>query len=134
MIPPPPLLAYTCLILIFISIKCIWSCYQSFLGPPLDHKPCYMLSTCIFVSLQSFDATLVAKVAMVVKLGGSRKYPYPYHRRHLGIPKGRGGTLTGIPRTWGGSLDWNSEGMGGFSGGCNFQFGVVKSLQEKLVS
>jgi len=49
-------------------------------------------------------------------MGGSRKYPYLYHGRHLGIPKGRGVTSTGIPRTWGGSLDWNSEGMGGFSG------------------
>jgi len=61
-----------------------------------------MLSTCIFVSLQSFDATLVAKVALVVKLGGSRGCPYPYHGRHLGIPKGRGGYA-----------DWNSEDMGG---------------------
>jgi len=49
-------------------------------------------------------------------MGGSRKYPYPYHGRHLGIPKGRGVKSTGIPRTWGGSLDWNSEGIGGFSG------------------
>ena len=78
-------------------------------------------------------------------MGGSRKYPYPYHGRHLGIPKGRGGyvdwnsedmgggvTSTGIPRTWGGSLDWNSEGIRGFQES-NFQFGVVKSLQEKLV-
>ena len=39
------------------------------------------------------------------KLGGSRKYPYPYHGRHLGIPKGRGGYI-----------DWNSEDMGGFIG------------------
>ena len=52
---------------------------------------------------------------------------------------------TGIPRTWGGyvdwnskdmggggSLDWNSEGIRGFQES-NFQFGVVKSLQEKLV-
>jgi len=30
--------------------------------------------------------------------------------------RGGGITSTGIPRTWGGSLDWNSEGMGGFSG------------------
>ena len=30
--------------------------------------------------------------------------------------RGGGVTSTGIPRTWGGSLDWNSEGMGGFSG------------------
>ena len=63
-----------------------------------------------------------------VTMGGSRKYPYPYHGRHLGIPKWRGGlrrlefrrgggvTSIGIPRTWGGSLDWNSEGIRGFSG------------------
>jgi len=38
-------------------------------------------------------------------MGGSRKYPYPYHGRHLGIPKGRGGYV-----------DWNSEDMGGFIG------------------
>ena len=30
--------------------------------------------------------------------------------------RGGGVTSTGIPRTWGGSLNWNSEGMGGFSG------------------
>jgi len=68
-------------------------------------------------------------------MGGSRKYPYPYHGRHLGIPKGRGGYV-----------DWNSEDIGG--GGAhwtgipkawgifrrvNFQFGVVKSLQGNLV-
>ena len=41
-------------------------------------------------------------------------------------------TSTGIPRTRGGSLDWNSEGIRGFQES-NFQFGVVKSLQEKLV-
>ena len=77
-------------------------------------------------------------------LGGSRKYPYPDHGRHLRIPKGRGGYV-----------DWNSEGEGGLRqlefrghGGVhwtgiskayggfqesNFQFVVVKSLQEKLV-
>ena len=32
----------------------------------------------------------------------------------------------------GGSLDWNSEGMGDLQES-NFQFGVVKSLQEKLI-
>ena len=32
----------------------------------------------------------------------------------------------------GDSLDWNSEGIRGFQES-NFQFGVVKSLQEKLV-
>ena len=61
-------------------------------------------------------------------MGGSRKYPYPYHGRHLGIPKGRGDYV-----------DWNSEDMGGvhWTGipkawgdfqESNFQFGVVKSL------
>ena len=66
-------------------------------------------------------------------VGGSRKYPYPYHGWHLGIPKGRGGYV-----------DWNSEDMGrvhwtgipkaygGFQES-NFQFGVVTSLQEKHV-
>ena len=66
-------------------------------------------------------------------MGGSRKYPYPYHGRHLGIPKGRGDYV-----------DWNSEDMGGFIGlevrrhggdfqESNFQFGLVKSLQEKRI-
>ena len=85
-----------------------------------------------------------ASVKMLQVMGGSRKYPYLYHGRHLGIPKGRGGYV-----------DWNSEDMGGFIGlefrrhggvhwtgipkaygdfqDSNFQFGVVKSLQEKLV-
>ena len=36
-------------------------------------------------------------------MGESRKYPYLYHGRLLGFPKGRGG-----------SLNWNSEGMGGY--------------------
>jgi len=58
--------------------------------------------------------------------------------------RGGGVTSTGIPRTWGGYVDWNSEDMGrvhwtgipkaygGFQES-NFQFGVVTSLQEKLV-
>ena len=67
-------------------------------------------------------------------MGGSRKYPYPYHGRHLGIPKGRGGGLsrlefrghggvhwTGIPKAWG---DFQES---------NFQFGFVKSLPEKRI-
>ena len=37
------------------------------------------------------------------EMGDSRKYPYLYHRWLLGFPKGRGG-----------SLNWNSEGMGGY--------------------
>ena len=36
-------------------------------------------------------------------LGDSRKYPYLYHGRLLEFPKGSGG-----------SLNWNSEGMGGY--------------------
>ena len=51
---------------------------------------------------------------------------------------------TGIPRTWEGYVDWNSEDMGrvhwtgipkaygGFQES-NFQFGVVTSLQENFV-
>ena len=35
-------------------------------------------------------------------MGDSRKYPYLYHGRLLGFPKGRGGSRL-----------WNSEGMGG---------------------
>ena len=58
--------------------------------------------------------------------------------------RGGGVTSTGIPRTWGGYVDRNSEDMGwvhwtgipkadgGFQES-NFQFAVVKSLQEKLV-
>ena len=58
--------------------------------------------------------------------------------------RGGGVTSTGIPRTWGGYVDWNSEDMGrvhwtgipeaygGFQES-NFQFGIVKSLQQKLV-
>ena len=61
-------------------------------------------------------------------LGGSRKYPYPYHGRHLGIPKGRGGYVDWNSEDMGGlrrlefrghgegSLDWNSEGIREFSG------------------
>jgi len=75
-------------------------------------------------------------------MGGSRKYPYPYHGRHLGIPKGRGVTSTGIPkgkgvtstgipRTWG--VHWTGIPKAYGFQESNFQFVVVKSLQEKLV-
>jgi len=50
------------------------------------------------------------------ELGGSRKYPYPYHGRHLGIPKGRGGYVDWNSKDMGGYVDWNSEDMGGFIG------------------
>ena len=78
-------------------------------------------------------------------LGGSRKYPYPYRGWHLGIPKGRGGYVDWNSEDMGGGyVDWNSEDMGrvhwtgipkaygGFQES-TFQFGVVTSLQEKLV-
>ena len=40
---------------------------------------------------------------MLKALGDSRKYPYLYHGRLLGFPKGRGGSRL-----------WNSEGKGGY--------------------
>ena len=49
----------------------------------------------------------------ILEMGGSRKYPYPYHRQHLGIPKGRGGYIDWNSKDMEGSLDWNSEGKGG---------------------
>jgi len=56
-------------------------------------------------------------------MGGSRKYPYPYHGWHLGIPKGRGGYV-----------DWNSEDMGGFIG-LEFQRhgGIFRRVTSGLV-
>ena len=47
-------------------------------------------------------------------LGDSRKYPYLYHGRLFGFPKGRGGSRL-----------WNSEGMGG---GGVFTIGNPKAL------
>ena len=77
--------------------------------------------------------------------GWFQKISIPIPRVASWNSEGEGGvTLTGIPRTWGGYVDWNSEDMGrvhwtgipkaygGFQES-NFQFGVVKSLQEKLV-
>jgi len=46
-------------------------------------------------------------------MGGSRKYPYPYHGRHLRIPKGRGGYVDWNSEGEGGYVDWNSDDMGG---------------------
>ena len=68
-----------------------------------------------FDFLLTLTSLKVTKIKFLL-MGGSRKYPYPYHGRHLGIPKGRGVTSTGILRTWGGYVDWNSEDMGGFIG------------------
>ena len=52
-------------------------------------------------------------------MGVSRKYPYPYHGRHIGIPKGIWGYIERNSEgslgefIGGGSLDWNSKGIGG---------------------
>jgi len=46
-------------------------------------------------------------------MGGSRKYPYPYHGWHLGIPKGKGGYVDWNSGDMGGYIDWNSKDMGG---------------------
>ena len=82
------------------------------------------LSVKPYNTLTAYRKQLLTKSAM----GGSRKYPYPYHGRHLGIPKGRGGYVDWNSEDMGrlrrlefrghgeGSLDWNSEGIRGFSG------------------
>ena len=63
-------------------------------------------------------------------IGWFQKIPLPIPRAASRNSEGEGGvrrlefrrkggvTSTGIPRTWGGggSLDWNSEGIRGFSG------------------
>ena len=51
-----------------------------------------------------------------MELGDSRKYPYLYHGRLLGFPKGRGGSLNWNSEGMGGIYNWKiSEGMGGVS-------------------
>ena len=47
-------------------------------------------------------------------MGDSRKYPYLYHGRLFGFPKGRGGSRLWNSEGMGGIYDWKSEGMGGF--------------------
>jgi len=80
----------------------------------IDHLPRILL---LFAAFPLINIKRVGiKLRNCYWNGGSRKYPYPYHGRHLGIPMGGGVTSTGIPRIWGGSLDWNSEDMGGSSG------------------
>jgi len=73
-------------------------------------------------------------ISNISALGGSRKYPYLYHGRHLGIPKGRGGYVDMDMDMGGGSLDWNSEGMGGFIG---LEFrrhgGIFRTVTSSLV-
>ena len=55
-------------------------------------------------------------VLSLINIGWFQKISIPIPRAASRNSEGEGGTSTGIPRTWGGSLDWNSEGMGGFSG------------------
>ena len=51
-------------------------------------------------------------------MGDSRKYPYLYHGRLLGFPKGRGGSLNWNSEEMGGVIYyWKSEGMGDLTGG-----------------
>ena len=48
--------------------------------------------------------------------------------------EGEGGvTSTGIPRTWGGFIGLEFRRHGGDFQESNFQFGLVKSLQEKRI-
>jgi len=52
---------------------------------------------------------------ITVKMGGSRKYPYPYHRRHLGNPKKRVGYIDWNSKDVGGRTVWNFEVREGLS-------------------
>ena len=65
-------------------------------------------------------------------IGWFQKYPYPYHGRHLGIPKGRG--LHRLEFRGHGGAHWTGilKAWGDFQGS-NFQFGVVKSLKGKII-
>ena len=78
-----------------------------------------------------------------MELGGSRKYLYPYHGRHFGIPRGRGvrqlefrghGGFIGLEFRRHGGVHWTGipKAWGDFQES-NFQFGVVKCLQGKLL-
>ena len=48
------------------------------------------------------------------RMGSSRKYPYPYHGWHFGIPNAWGVLWPGIPNARGNCWDWNSKCMRGF--------------------
>ena len=51
----------------------------------------------------------------LLPLGNSKKYPYLYHGRLLGFPKGKGGFFELEFRRNGGVFTiWKSKGMGGF--------------------
>ena len=67
-------------------------------------------------------------------IGWFQKISIPIPQAASRNSEGEGGTLTGIPRTWGGSLDWNSEGMGGFIG---LEFrrhgGIFRTVTSSLV-
>ena len=47
-------------------------------------------------------------------MGDSGKYPYLYHGRPFGFPKGRGGSRLWNSEGMGGIYIWKSEGMGIF--------------------
>ena len=50
-------------------------------------------------------------------MGDSRKYPYLYHGRLFGFPKGRGVHDYGILRAWGVFTIGNLKSWGDFTGG-----------------
>ena len=50
-------------------------------------------------------------VSLSKEMGSSRKYPYPYHGWHFGIPNAWGVLWPGIPNARGSCWDWNSECM-----------------------
>ena len=67
----------------------------AFLYVKMDSK-----EICEEISFPSFFKKMLMS-AFLFRLGNSRKYPYLYHGRLFGFPKGRGGLRL-----------WNSEGMG----------------------
>ena len=71
------------------------------------------------------------KISIPIPRAASRNSEGAGGLRRLEFRRGGGVTLTGIPRTWGGSLDWNSEGIRDFQES-NFRFVVVVS-SKKLV-
>ena len=72
------------------------------------------------------------KISIPIPQGASRNSEGEGGLRRLEFRRGGGVTSTGIPRTWG--VHWTGipKAYGGLQES-NFQFVVVKSLQEKLV-
>ena len=63
-----------------------------------------IVSFCVFSAIKSIDIhSFLRKVDC--EMCGSRKYPYPPHRRSLEIPRGRGVQRQKFPRGVGVSLE-----------------------------